>query len=120
VSCAHFAVDSMAAIQTMQQGLTTDTAGGQTGTSFTFDASYAGNTGNDLGISTSGYRTGKYNPQEWHSANYGMTYRSTADREAAGKVCMAAVWFSFVHFLHLVNIDVFSNHSYAESSIAVS
>jgi hypothetical protein len=84
-------VDSMAAIETLQQGLTTETVGGQTGSSFNFDASYAGNTGNDLGISTSGYRTGKYNPQEWHASNYGMTYRSTVDREAAGKVCAADV-----------------------------
>jgi tektin-4 len=59
-------------------------------TTYQYERTYAGNTGNNLGISTAGYRTGKYNPDEWHSANYAMTSRSTVDREAAGKVRMNA------------------------------
>jgi len=84
----RISAEKMAAIDTMSpgQGLSSDTAIAQNTETFNFDSSYAGNTGNDLGISTAGYRTGKYNPQEWHAANYGMTYRSTVDREAAGKV----------------------------------
>jgi tektin-4 len=62
----------------------------KTTTSFKYESSYGGSTGNNLGISTAGYRTGKYNPDEWHSANYSMTTRSTVDRETAGKVRLDA------------------------------
>jgi len=55
-------------------------------TTYSYETTYAGNTGNDLGISTAGYRTGKYNPDEWHSANYKITYQTAIDSDKAGKV----------------------------------
>ena len=57
-----------------------------TTTTYRYETTYSGNTGNDLGISTAGYRTGKYNPDEWHSANYKISYESTVDRDKAVKV----------------------------------
>ena len=75
----------MATVQTMQPGQTQATEQTTT-TTYQYETTYSGNTGNDLGISTAGYRTGKHNPDEWHSANYRITYQSTSDRDKAGKV----------------------------------
>lgn len=50
------------------------------------ELAYTGNTGNDMGISTVGYRTGKYNPTEWHQSNYGKYYQSFVDRDAAERI----------------------------------
>ena len=44
---------------------------------------YTGNTGNDMGISTMGYRSSKYNPAEWHESNYSKYYTSFVDRDNA-------------------------------------
>jgi len=78
----------MATTEAIQPGETQTP--GQTKTSTTttyrYETTYSGNTGNDLGISTAGYRTGKYNPDEWHSANYKISYESTVDRDKAVKV----------------------------------
>jgi len=75
----------MATTETIQPGQT-QAADQCTTTTYRYETTYAGNTGNDLGISTAGYRTGKYNPDEWHSANYRITYETTVDGEKAGKV----------------------------------
>lgn len=47
------------------------------------ETTYTGNTGNDLGISTMGFRASKYNPPEWHESNYAKYYQSFADRDLA-------------------------------------
>ena len=47
---------------------------------------YSGNVGNDIGISTEGFRSSKYNPSEWHESNYSKFYQSFADRDAAEKI----------------------------------
>jgi len=79
----------MATMETMQPANTQSTQKtGTTTTTYKYETTYSGNTGNDLGISTAGYRTGKYNPDEWHSANYRITYQSAIDRDVAGKVCV--------------------------------
>jgi len=44
-----------------------------------FDICYTGNVGNDMGISTMGYRSQKYNPPEWHEHNYSKYYQSFAN-----------------------------------------
>eukprot|EP00918_Siedleckia_nematoides_P082219 GHVU01180231.1.p1 GENE.GHVU01180231.1~~GHVU01180231.1.p1 ORF type:complete len:449 (-),score=91.68 GHVU01180231.1:120-1466(-) len=56
-----------------------------TGT-FDFEPTYTGNVGNDMGISTSGYRSAKYNPPEWHENNYSKYYQSFANRDNAEHV----------------------------------
>ena len=48
---------------------------------------YQGNVGNDMGISTVGFRSSKYNPSEWHESNYTKFYQSFADRDCAEKIC---------------------------------
>ncbi|XP_013399215.1 tektin-4 [Lingula anatina] len=50
------------------------------------ETTYTGNTGNDLGIATMGYRAAKYNPPEWHESNYAKYYQSFADRDNAERV----------------------------------
>lgn len=45
------------------------------------EITYTGNTGNDMGISTMGYRSSKYNPTEWHENNYAKYYQSFCDRD---------------------------------------
>jgi tektin-4 len=55
-------------------------------TSSEVDPMCTGNVGNDIGISTAGYRTGKFSPKEWHAANYNVTYQSTVGRETASQV----------------------------------
>lgn len=50
------------------------------------EMTYTGNTGNDMGISTSGFRSGKYNPSEWEESNYARYYASFVDRDNAEKV----------------------------------
>ena len=57
-----------------------------TKTPFDFDASYTGNVGNDMGISTVGYRAAKLNPPEWHETNYSKYYQAYADRDNAENV----------------------------------
>jgi len=80
----------MATTETMQPGQTQATNQATT-TTYRYETTYAGNTGNDLGISTAGYRTGKYNPDEWHSANYKITCQTTIDSDKAGKVTVISV-----------------------------
>jgi len=53
---------------------------------FECETNYCGNVGNDIGISTMGYRSAKYNPPEWHESNYAKYYQSFADRDNADKV----------------------------------
>lgn len=53
---------------------------------FQFETTYSGNVGNDMGISTMGYRSAKYNPPEWHESNYAKYYQSFADRDNADNV----------------------------------
>lgn len=50
------------------------------------EITYTGNTGNDMGISTMGFRSAKYNPSEWHEANYAKYYQSFVDRDSAERV----------------------------------
>ncbi|XP_076451129.1 tektin-4-like [Babylonia areolata] len=45
------------------------------------ELTYTGNTGNDMGISTMGFRSAKYNPSEWHEGNYAKYYQSFVDRD---------------------------------------
>jgi len=47
------------------------------------EVTYTGNTGNDMGISTMGFRAAKYNPSEWHETNYAKYYQSFVDRDNA-------------------------------------
>lgn len=61
---------------------TVEPASGQ----FQFETTYSGNVGNDMGISTMGYRSAKYNPPEWHESNYAKYYQSFADRDNAENV----------------------------------
>ncbi|XP_074647836.1 tektin-4-like [Tubulanus polymorphus] len=51
-----------------------------------FETVYTGNTGNDMGISTVGYRSQKYNPAEWHEGNYSKYFQSFTDRDKAERV----------------------------------
>ncbi|CAG5117655.1 unnamed protein product [Candidula unifasciata] len=51
-----------------------------------FEISYTGNTGNDMGISTMGFRSAKYNPSEWNEANYAKYYQSFVDRDSSERV----------------------------------
>jgi len=57
-----------------------------TQSSFQFEPTYTGNVGNDMGISTMGFRSAKYNPPEWHETNYAKYYQSFADRDNSEKV----------------------------------
>ena len=57
----------------------------QSGT-FNYEQCYTGNVGNDMGMSTMGYRSAKYNPPEWHESNYAKYYQSFADRDNSEKV----------------------------------
>lgn len=50
------------------------------------EITYTGNTGNDMGISTMGFRSAKYNPSEWHEGNYSKYYQSFVDRDNAERV----------------------------------
>jgi len=85
----------MATMETMQPGQT-QAAEQNTTNTYQYEATYSGNTGNDLGISTAGYRTGKYNPEEWHSANYRITCQSTVDRDKAAKVSIVITVIVFM------------------------
>lgn len=53
---------------------------------FNFEPTYSGNVGNDMGMSTMGYRSAKYNPPEWHETNYAKYYQSFADRDNSERV----------------------------------
>lgn len=61
------------------------TGEGMTG-SFPYEPTYSGNVGNDMGMSTMGYRSAKYNPPEWHESNYGKYYQSFSARDNAERV----------------------------------
>ena len=50
------------------------------------EITYTGNTGNDMGISTMGFRSSKYNPPEWHENNYAKYYQSFVDRDNAERI----------------------------------
>ncbi|XP_064622368.1 tektin-4-like [Lineus longissimus] len=54
--------------------------------SMEMEMDYQGNTGNDMGISTVGFRSKKVTPAEWHEANYSKYYQSFADRDNAERV----------------------------------
>jgi len=95
-----FRFDNMATMETVQSGETQSAGQPNTvTTTYRYETTYSGNTGNDLGISTAGYRTGKHNPDEWHSANYRITYQSTVDREKAGKVAAVTVIVIILYYL---------------------
>ena len=47
------------------------------------DPVIAGSVGHDMGMSTVGYRSAKYNPPEWHESNYSKYNQALADRENA-------------------------------------
>lgn len=53
---------------------------------FDFEPTYTGNVGNDMGMSTMGYRSAKFNPPEWHETNYAKYYQAFADRDNAERV----------------------------------
>jgi len=57
---------------------------------YTFETTYSSNVGNDMGMSTVGYRSAKYNPPEWHESNYAKYYQSFADRDIAQQTKHAA------------------------------
>jgi len=50
------------------------------------EITYTGNTGNDMGISTMGFRASKYNPPEWHENNYSKYYQSFVDRDNGERI----------------------------------
>lgn len=50
------------------------------------EITYTGNTGNDMGISTMGFRSSKYNPTEWHENNYSKYYQSFVDRDNGERI----------------------------------
>jgi tektin-4 len=52
---------------------------------YEFDPSYRGQTGNSIGVSTAGFRSNKYNPNEWHENNYAKYYETFHDRDEAEK-----------------------------------
>lgn len=58
----------------------------QTQGSVLLEPVYQGNTGNDMGISTVGYRSAKYNPSEWHESNYAKYYQAFVDRDNAERI----------------------------------
>lgn len=49
------------------------------------EITFTGNTGNDVGISTAGYRTNKFNQKEWRENNYALYLQSFKDRENSEK-----------------------------------
>lgn len=49
-----------------------------------------GNIGNDMGISTVGYRSARYNLPEWEEANYMKYCQSAADQDNAERVRVAS------------------------------
>ena len=48
-----------------------------------FDPAISVNVGHDQGASTVGFRVNKYNPQEWHHANYAKYYQAFSDRNVS-------------------------------------
>ncbi|CAF5039427.1 unnamed protein product, partial [Rotaria sp. Silwood1] len=46
---------------------------------YEFDPNYRGQTGSSIGVSTVGFRSNKYNPNEWHENNYAKYYQSFTD-----------------------------------------
>jgi len=76
-------VDTM--LSSYEQPPQKPTAEGTTGT-VCLEPTYTGNVGNDMGISTMGYRSAKYNPPEWHESNYAKYYQSFSNRDNAERV----------------------------------
>lgn len=52
---------------------------------YEFDPSYRGQTGPSVGVSTVGFRSNKYTPNEWHENNYAKYYQAFTDRDEAEK-----------------------------------
>ena len=52
---------------------------------YEFDPSYRGQTGSSIGVSTVGFRSNKYNPNEWHENNYAKYHQTFADRDSSEK-----------------------------------
>ncbi|UJR27298.1 hypothetical protein I4U23_008593 [Adineta vaga] len=52
---------------------------------YEFDPSYRGQTGSSIGVSTVGFRSNKYNPNEWHENNYAKYYQTFQDRDESEK-----------------------------------
>ena len=52
---------------------------------YEFDPSYRGQTGASIGISTVGFRSNKYNPNEWHENNYAKYHQTFSDRDISEK-----------------------------------
>lgn len=50
------------------------------------ESCYTGNSGNNTGISTMGFRSAKHTPSEWHGSNYNKYYQSFSDRDNAEKI----------------------------------
>jgi hypothetical protein len=52
---------------------------------YEFNPSYHGQTGSSMGISTVGFRSNKYNANEWHENNYAKYHQSFSDRDTSEK-----------------------------------
>ncbi|CAF4892543.1 unnamed protein product, partial [Rotaria socialis] len=52
---------------------------------YEFDPSYRGQTGSSIGVSTVGFRSNKYNTNEWHENNYAKYHQTFSDRDASEK-----------------------------------
>ncbi|CAF1135757.1 unnamed protein product [Didymodactylos carnosus] len=52
---------------------------------YEFDPSYRGQTGSNIGVSTVGLRSNKYNIPEWHDNNYSKYYQAFTDRDVSEK-----------------------------------
>ena len=52
---------------------------------YQYDPSYQNQTGSNIGVSTVGFRSNKYNPREWHENNYAKYYQAFIDRDQAEK-----------------------------------
>lgn len=47
---------------------------------------FRGNTGIDTGISTVGFRSARFNPEDWENGKYAVYYQAFADRDSSEKV----------------------------------
>lgn len=55
-----------------------------------YETEYTGNSGNDLGLSTAGYTSGKYSTDEWEESNYSKYYKSFEYRDDASHASLSA------------------------------
>lgn len=53
---------------------------------FQYETDYSGNVGNDMGMPTVGYRSGRFNMPEWQEGTYAKYYQSFADRDNAERI----------------------------------